>query len=389
MIDYKRYDVAIDDPIAVWQAVPAAERAFWYDSSRQTAIVGIHRLAAVTAEQIGDYPFVWYSRTFFDTPAPTVSQRWGTMGNEIVAFATYFVWRPDGAYWLIADGEEPPTVAPLTLQPKMALLEEIPHPYEEWQHVFGAIQTAIKEQRLIKAVASREVEFDSGHPVDVGATLYCLRRNNPGCYIFAYEKDGRTFLGASPEILVAKDGIDVLSYALAGTITKDGVDDEARGRELLADDKNQREHKIVVERIRRALAAHSLSVTVGITGLMELKNLFHLRTILTAHSNGHSIIEWSNWLHPTPAMGGEPKDVAMPLLAEAEQHDRGVYASPLGMIDRNGDGVLAVGIRSALVVGTKIYAYAGCGIVAGSDCESEYKETTAKLRTATEALAYE
>ena len=79
----------------------------------------------------------------------------------------------------------------------------------------------------------------------------------------------------------------------------------------------------------------------------------------------------------------------MPLLAEAEQHDRGVYASPLGMIDRNGDGVLAVGIRSALVVGTKIYAYAGCGIVAGSDCESEYKETTAKLRTATEALAYE
>ncbi len=389
MIEYKRYDVSVDDPIAVWQAVPAAERAFWYDSSRQTAIIGIHRLAVVAATEIGDYPFVWYSRTFFDASVATTSPRWGTMGNEIVAFAMYFVWRPDGAYWLIANGQEPPAVTFVPVVSQLAAVQEIPHPYEEWQHVFGAIQTAIEEYRLIKAVASREVEFDSGRPIDVSATLYCLRRNNPGCYIFAYEKDGRTFLGASPEILVAKEGSTIESYALAGTIAKDGIDDVARGRALLADDKNQREHKIVVERIRRALAEHSLSVTVGITGLMELKNLFHLRTILTAHSNGHTLIEWSNWLHPTPAMGGEPKEVAMPLLAEAEQHDRGLYASPLGMIDGHGDGVLAVGIRSALVVGTKIYAYAGCGIVAGSDCEAEYKETTAKLRTVMEALAYE
>ena len=85
-------------------------------------------------------------------------------------------------------------------------------------------------------------------------------------------------------------------------------------------------------------------------------------------------------------MGGKPKDKAIELIAKYETHDRGLFASPIGIIDEKGDGIFVVGIRSALIEENKVYAYAGCGIVEQSDCRKEYEEINTKLHTILEAL---
>ena len=91
-------------------------------------------------------------------------------------------------------------------------------------------------------------------------------------------------------------------------------------------------------------------------------------------------------LHPTPAMGGCPRNLALDILKKFEHHERGLYASPLGIIRENGDGIFVVGIRSALVIGNKLYAYVGCGVIEQSNCLDEYEETNNKLQTILECL---
>lgn len=97
-------------------------------------------------------------------------------------------------------------------------------------------------------------------------------------------------------------------------------------------------------------------------------------------------MEWGHILHPTPALGGEPRQAALPLIRQLESYDRGMYAAPFGFMKDMGDGILVVAIRSALVEGDHLYAYAGCGLVDGSDCREEYEETKNKMRTILEAL---
>ena len=209
--------------------------------------------------------------------------------------------------------------------------------------------------------------------------------NNPGCFIFAYEKDGRTFLGASPEILVRHRGKEILSYALAGTAPKEG-EDRRTADELLHDPKNLFEHGIVTDAIVDNMKEITSKITVGETGIMELKHLYHLRTTITAEDDTLSLVEWGKRLHPTPAMGGEPRERALQILKDHERHERGMYAAPFGFMKDMGDGILVVGIRSALVIGPKLYAYAGCGIVEQSNVNEEYRETRNKMKTIVEAL---
>ncbi|MDN5473997.1 MAG: isochorismate synthase, partial [Lactococcus lactis] len=206
---------------------------------------------------------------------------------------------------------------------------------------------------------------------------------NPNAFIFAYQKGKRIFLGASPEILVQKENDQLLSYALAGTFPKTM---ENAGQKLLTDPKNLLEHDIVVQKIKRNLLEKAETVTVGTTELMELKNVYHLRTILSAKNSELSLIDWTKQLHPTPALGGEPRHEALEFLRKHENHERGLYAAPLGLIDSKGNGTMIVGIRSALIVDKKLYAYAGCGIIPSSDALEEFRETKVKLKTILEAL---
>lgn len=411
-------------PLSVWQSFAGEERVFWYDPTKQHYIVGAVRDAAIEPHQVKAYPYVWYSETFFKNKT---SLLWGDMGNELVAFQHYYVWDGTSGRLLekqiqgIENSAQTPHSAGNSEQAlrradssavisrsngnsehaadSTETVEAINHQYtiatddyEAWTEFFEAIQDSISRGETVKIVASRAVELQGKQPFNIESILTKLLENNKNSFVFAYQKGETVFLGATPEILVQKSGDTVLSYALAGTIKKQGLHDPEAGQRLFHDEKNRFEHSIVVDMIRHTMetligTGHSAAdLQVGPMELMELKNLYHLRTILTATSAQKSILEWAQALHPTPAMGGQPRDKALALLAAKEPYDRGLYAAPLGMLEGNGDGTIVVGIRSALIKGKQAYAFAGCGIVADSDCRSEYEETATKLGTILEAL---
>lgn len=257
--------------------------------------------------------------------------------------------------------------------------------YEKWCDLFDIIMSNIKAREVEKVVASRQVEILFDKDINLASCVLNLLKNNPQSYVFAYIYGGKAFIGATPEILVEKCGSRIQSYAVAGTFPK-CENNEKRGKELLNDIKNNHEHKIVIEEIVSTMRTVTNKVSIGMTELMELKNLFHLKTSIVATDGQKNLIEWVRLLHPTPAMGGKPRKKALKLIEEYEQHDRGLFAAPIGIVEKNGDGIFVVGIRSALIDGNKIYAYAGCGIVEQSDCREEYEETNTKLRTILEAL---
>ena len=249
----------------------------------------------------------------------------------------------------------------------------------------NAISESISSGEMTKVVSSREVQFTSKTPYNVASILANLVDNNPNCFIFGYEKNGRTFVGASPEILVRHRGSEILSYALAGTAPKHGPNAWTK-EQLLTDKKNLFEHNIVRDRIVKTMETITPDVTIGETGIMELAHLYHLRTIITAKDSTKSLVEWAKLLHPTPALGGEPREKALALLQKYEAHERGMYAAPFGFMKDMGDGIVIVAIRSALIMDNVLYAYAGCGVVADSDADEEYAETNNKMRTILDAL---
>ena len=194
----------------------------------------------------------------------------------------------------------------------------------------------------------------------------------------------RYFVGATPERLVfAQDG-QVHTMALAGSAPRGASEQEDRqlGMELLSSEKNQREHAIVVNMVRNALENLCSHVQVADTSrLLKLQNIQHLQTSITGELlPGHNILEALHDLHPTPAVGGFPREAALAEIRENEQLDRGWFAGPIGWIDKDGHGEFAVALRSGLIDGKKATLFAGCGIVADSDPDNEYTESCLKLR---------
>ena len=116
--------------------------------------------------------------------------------------------------------------------------------------------------------------------------------------------------------------------------------------------------------------------------IVAVANVQHLATTVEGRlsSPPASALELASVLHPTPAVGGDPKDVALEVIRTLEQLDRGRYAGPVGWTDAEGNGRWAVGIRSAELDGTTARVFAGNGIVADSDPATELAETRAKLQ---------
>lgn len=258
--------------------------------------------------------------------------------------------------------------------------------YALWENIFDLIQDGISTGELKKVVASRCVEINSQSELKAAEILANLYHQNINSYFFCYRSQNKAFIGATPEILIEKNGEKILSYALAGTVKKTSDDISEIAAEFLQDEKNVKEHKIVVEAIVEGMQEFSDKIEVGEMHVLELANMLHLKTDIIAHDEQIPAEDWVNLLHPTPAMGGSPKEKSLALLAKYEPYDRGFYASPLGVLSKNGDALVVVGIRSALVEGHKAYAFAGCGIVAQSDCQKEYEEIDTKLKTIVEAL---
>lgn len=378
---YNKEPLKLNSPVSFWMNFPNEERVFWVDRQSDRIVVGAKRLATVKDDDDRhNYAYVFYGDTFFDT---VKDPKWSNMGHEMIAFTHYYIVENGESFYLHA-GESVPI--------ENYEVPRVGHNYKEtsddkadWNRLMNAIADGISRGEMTKVVSSREVEFTSETPYNVSSILANLVDNNPNCFIFGYEKDGRTFVGASPEILVRHRGSEILSYALAGTAPKDGPNAWTE-EQLLTNTKNIIEHNIVRDRIVNTMRQITPHVTVGETGIMELSHLYHLRTIITAKDSTKSLVEWAKLLHPTPALGGEPREKALALLQEYESHERGMYAAPFGFMKDMGDGIVVVAIRSALIMDNVLYAYAGCGVVADSDADEEYAETNNKMRTILDAL---
>jgi len=280
---------------------------------------------------------------------------------------------------------QPPTVSP----PGALLVRDVLPP-PEWQAIVTSARDDVRDGHLEKVVLAREVRAQSAAPFDPLPALVQLRTDYPSCFSFAVARGEHCFLGASPERLVRlRDGL-VSTMCLAGSIARGATDGEDRrlGNVLLTSAKERAEHEIVVRGLREGLAELCEDLApVSTPVLLKVRNVQHLLTTLVGKvSSGRTILDLVERLHPTPAVGGFPRQAALALIRERERLERGWYGGPVGWLDACGEGEFTVAIRSALLRGTHASLFAGCGIVADSDPAEEYAESCLKLRPMLSAL---
>jgi isochorismate synthase len=268
-------------------------------------------------------------------------------------------------------------------------------PAEAWQALVGKAVDMIQRNDYKKIVLARGVQVmhHGGQHFSIEESLQRLRTSYPGAYVFAIERGERTFIGATPErLLQAHDG-QIQTMALAGSAPRGANQDEddRLGAELAQSAKNREEHHIVVQMIQEALDRHCETVWVAdAPQLLRLKNIQHLATpIVGKLREGDSVLEVITDLYPTPAVGGFPRETALAAIRAYEELDRGWYAGPIGWIDAAGNGEFAVALRCALVGKEQATLFAGCGIVADSQPESEYTESGWKLKVMLRGLGVE
>ncbi len=260
---------------------------------------------------------------------------------------------------------------------------------EQWiRRVEQAIAT-IHSGSINKLVLARRVDARFTKKPGIADILKLLRLHNPSTTVFAFKSHGHTFLGATPERLLQLRGNQLQTMALAGTTSRGHSRDEDHNQilSLLASPKDRREHATVVDQITRILKAYA-NLTVPTTPkVLSLSNVHHLWTPIEGTlQTPTSLLSLSALLHPTPAVGGEPKEEALEWLKNHEGIDRGWYAGGIGFMDLAGNGNIWVSLRSALLRGSTAHCYVGCGIMPDSVPAQELAESEWKLQAMLSAL---
>lgn len=259
-------------------------------------------------------------------------------------------------------------------------------PPPAWMLAVGEAVRSVRAGRLDKVVLSRDVHARAAQPLDSRALLARLARRFPDCYAFSCAG----LVGATPELLIRRDGDRIESLVLAGSTPRgnDEAEDEKLGAALLSSAKDVEEHEFAVASVRAALAPRCAELTVDPDpSLLVLANVQHLATSVVGRlDHDASALDVAAALHPTAAVCGTPTDAALNLIRELECMDRGRYAGPVGWLDARGNGEWGIALRCAEMDGARARLFAGNGIVGGSDPETELAETQAKLRAMQEAL---
>jgi salicylate biosynthesis isochorismate synthase len=254
------------------------------------------------------------------------------------------------------------------------------------RHFEAAVARAVERieaGELDKVVLAREVRVHAPAAFEPGAVYGALRGGFPSCYCYLVATPELTFLGASPELLVRREGQRLQTVALAGTRRRsaDPAVDAHLGEELMRSPKDREEQAIVTRRIARTLEPASVWVAAADEPvLVKVLNVQHLATPVRAQlREPRACVELVELLHPTPAVGGEPRAAALELIPALEGLDRGWYAGPVGWMDLAEDGEFCVALRCALLRGNVAHLYAGEGIVRDSVPADELAANEAKL----------
>ncbi len=248
--------------------------------------------------------------------------------------------------------------------------------FATWTASVHEILDLIAAGEVEKVVLAREIVVSARDRFDRRSVLDALRRTQPGCVVYA----DRGFAGASPELLVRRSGSHVRCRPMAGTApTADG---------LLGSEKNEREHRLVVDAVLDALSRTCEDARAHGPAPVAFADVTHLATTIEAQlrASDVSAVDLALALHPTPAVAGTPRAAALAAITRLEPTPRGLYAGPCGWVDANGDGEFVVALRGAQIEGARARLHAGAGIVAGSDPRAEWDETQAKLEPMLRAL---
>lgn len=372
------------------------------------ALTAIDTVDGLTEPTVTRGPVVAFAALPFDR---------GTTSALVVASLTYGR-ESDGTEWVtvvapVTEILPRPGEGPLLRQQLLARMVRRRHPGDDptgtdepqhWEVALGLSDTEFEERvaRIVdlidsglvtKVVLARHVDLRPSSPIDEADLLRRWRSSEPNCTIFAMPSEEGRFVGASPELLVARSGATVSSLPLAGTRDRHRGLVGSAAAPLLSSDKDSWEHRLVVDAIVEALAPVTTELSAPPHPQeVTLRTVTHLGTPITGTlrdgpTGRPSALQLVSRLHPTPAVGGVPRPNALGVIADLEPERRGPYAGPVGWMDNQGNGQWMVGIRAAWLRSEDIRLTAGVGVVAGSTPSDERNEVRLKLHAVLDVLA--
>lgn len=311
--------------------------------------------------------------------------------SSLVIVPKYLVGRNETGAWLTVFGEGDLSEITSSILKKSYQIEKPTNityqsgalSDDKWQAAVINALSRIESGEIDKIVLAKDQIALSENIIDPRYLLQNLAKNFDECWTFAVAN----LVGATPELLVRKENEQVLSRVLAGTIAR-GDDSNQMAQRLLASDKDISEHEFAVKSVADALALHCTDMSIPSEPVvLTLANLAHLATdVRGVLVDDASALALAGSLHPTAAVCGTPKSRARILISELEQMDRGRYAGPVGWFDSVGNGEFGIALRCALLNKNTARLFAGAGIVAGSNPDSELKEIETKLTAVKSSL---
>jgi isochorismate synthase len=364
---------------------------------REPLVASLARVAVIAAPGADGVARALGGQTF-DPRHPAADEAWRTFPAASLTLPRWTLARVDGrtSLQVAFTRDDAPTAASVAAV-LHSLEAPLPAPHvprvtclagdrDDWEALVRDALAVMRDGRAEKLVGARPAALRATAPWCVADVIDRLDVAD-GCARFAFEHGDATFLGASPERLVSRRGEAVSADALAGSLPR-GLDVVHDARALLDSAKDRREHDLVVTGIRAALREFCDGFEVPDAPVVRtLPRVHHLWTPVRARLlAGAHLLDLVGAMHPTPALGGAPRDVALDWIAQRERHPRGWYAAPVGWCDAAGDGEFFVAIRSAVLRGERAWTYAGAGLVPGSDPAREWDETEAKMSAMRAAL---
>lgn len=292
-----------------------------------------------------------------------------------------FFRREDGAAAVSASAAAPAVVAARSIPDESGFKAGVNQAIANFRH------STIK-----KAVLSRILEMRLAEPADVTGIFANLIAQNPGGYHFRLPlREDAELIGASPELLLRKDGQYITSNPLAGSARRQAdADADARvAVALQASSKDGYEHRLVIDEIRQVLAPYCRTLQVpAAPSLIGTATMWHLSTAIAGElcDPALPVLQLACQLHPTPAVCGFPTGLSRKLIDLIEPFERGLFSGMVGWCDAQGNGEWVVTIRCGVVQRDVVRLFAGAGIVEASCPDSEWRETQAKLTTMLNAL---
>ncbi len=248
----------------------------------------------------------------------------------------------------------------------------------------------VRSGDIIQVVLSQR--FSGDLTVDPFDIYRVLRTLNPSPYLFFLRMEDTVVTGASPEVMVRKEGSRVELRPIAGTRPRGSTaEEDARlAEELLADPKERAEHVMLVDLGRNDLGRVCRSGSVEVSELMVIERYSHVMHIVSnvrgELEKGMDAFDLVRATFPAGTLSGAPKIRAMEIIDELEPVRRGIYGGAVGYVSFSGNMDLAIAIRTLVVKDGKVHLQAGAGIVADSDPAAEWQETVNKAMAVRRAI---